>query len=72
MSSLNELAFPFIEPSNNETGSISLGFTKHQYAAVLIASQLAGQTHHKEWSKNDTSLIADFAYELAKDVLNKF
>lgn len=69
---LNELAFPFVETSNDEKDSISTGFTKHELATILISSNLAGQTHYKEWAKNDMAQIADMAYELAKEVLNKF
>lgn len=72
MNNLTALAFPFIEPSNHENGSVSTGLTKHEYAAVIIAAHLAGQTHFKEWSQNDVTLIADMSYELAKDVLSKF
>ncbi len=72
MSNLTALAFPFIEPSNHENGSVSPGFTKHEIAAIIIAAQLGAQTHYNEWRKEHTQLVADRAFELAKQVLNKF
>jgi hypothetical protein len=72
MSNLTALAFPFIEPSNHENGSVSTGFTKHELAAIIIASQLASQTHYREWKVDHLPLVADKAFELAKLILSKF
>lgn len=64
MSNLTDLAFPLIEDCPSGP-SISCGFTKHEYAAILIAAQLC---------QTDTQLddIPGMAYNLAKSVLSKF
>lgn len=69
MSNLTELAFPFIEPSNNENGSVSTGLSKHEYAAIIIGGQLANK---QSYSTDNLSHIADVAYKLAAEILNKF
>lgn len=76
MSNLTALAFPFIEPSNNENGSVSTGFTKHELAAIIISANLAGHLLSDIGSTNidaeDTTRLANIAYNLAAELLNKF
>lgn len=70
MSNLTECAFPAMETPGPGTTSFSPGFTKHEFAAIIIAAQLASQANYKEWEKGN--YIGDVAYELAKDILSKF
>lgn len=69
MNNLTDLAFPFIEPSNHENGSVSTGFTKHELATIMIAGQLANK---QSYSTDDLPHIANVAYKLAAEVLSKF
>lgn len=69
MSNLTELAFPLIEPKNN-IGSMSTGFTKHEYATILIAQGLASKYILK--TPEDQIIIAEVSKELAGTILNLF
>ena len=69
MSNLTDLAFPLIEP-HGPIGSMSLGFTKHEYAAILIAQGLVAKYNLK--TPEDQKTIAQLAYELAGEVLGQF
>jgi hypothetical protein len=71
MSNLTNLAFPFIEPSNNETGSVSIGLTKHEYAAILLTGHLAAKYEYLPTIQEGDD-IATTAHFLASQVLGKF
>jgi len=70
MSNLKELAFPLIEPAQN-IGSMSIGLTKHEYAAILLASHLAS-TYDYLPTIQEGDEIATTAHFLATQVLGKF
>ncbi len=70
MNNLTALAFPFIEPSNHENGSISTGFTKHEIGAFIIAQGLVSK--YKLKTPADQIIIAQLSKELAAEILNQF
>lgn len=70
MSNLTDLAFPIFEPGGAD-GSISKGFTKHEYAAILLAGHLAG-TYEYLPTIQEGDDIATTAHFLASQVLGKF
>lgn len=69
MSNLTDLAFPLVEPRGN-VDSISIGFTKHEYAAILIAQGLVAKYNLK--TPEDQKIIAQLAYELSAEILEQF
>lgn len=69
MSNLTDLAFPLIE-ENGTKQSVSTGFTKHEYAAILIAQGLVAKYNLK--TPEDQNIIAQLSYELAGEVLGQF
>jgi len=71
MSNLTALAFPFIEPSNHENGSVSTGFSKHELAAILLAGHLASKYEYLPTIQEGYE-IATTAHFLASQVLGKF
>lgn len=70
MSNLTDLAFPLIE-ENGTKQSVSTGLTKHEYAAILIASHLA-TTYEYLPTIQEGDDIATTSHFLASQVLGKF
>lgn len=69
MSNLTDLAFPLIEPKE-PIGSMSLGFTKHEIGAFLIAQGLVSKYNLK--TPEDQTTIAQMSKELAAEILKQF
>jgi len=71
MKILTEPAFPCIQ--SDEHGiidTVNPGFTKHQYAAILIAARLSSDYNpNNNMTKDD---IAGIAYEISEKVLSYF
>lgn len=70
MSNLKELAFPIAEPGDPKE-CISLGFTKHEYAAILLANGLLSKYEFLP-NSSEKDEIAACAYDLAEKVLSYF
>lgn len=68
MSNLTECAFPCQETPGPNT-SFSPGFTKHEYAAIILAGHIAAKP---SFGASDPDNIANAAYKIAKAVLSKF
>jgi hypothetical protein len=69
MSNLTECAFPAQDtPAPNS--SFSPGFTKHEYAAIIIAQGLVSK--YNITKPEDQAIIAQLAKELAGEILNQF
>lgn len=66
---LTATAFPIIEPVGNY-GSMSLGFTKHEIGALMIAQGLVSKYNLK--TPEDQKIIAQLSHELAAEILNQF
>lgn len=66
---LTELAFPLIE-SNHPNEAVNTGFTKHEYAALIIAQGLVSKYNLK--TPEDQGIIAKLSYELSAEILNQF
>ena len=67
---LNELAFPVSASYSDDSPQTMVpvgGLTKHEYAAILIAAHIAGNGKDP-----GDSYVADKAFKLAAEVLNKF
>lgn len=70
MSNLTDLAFPLIEDHGAKL-SVSKGFSKHEYATILLAGQLAAKYEYLPTIQEGDD-IATTAHFLASQVLGKF
>ena len=70
MSNLTESAFPGEETPGPNT-SFSPGFTKHEYAAILLAGHLSTKYEYLP-NSDERNQIAAIAYNLAEAVLAYF
>lgn len=70
MSNLKQTAFPITESSEPNT-SVSIGLTKHEYAAILLAGHLATKYEYLPTIQEGRDIAAT-AHFLASQVLETF
>lgn len=70
MSNLTESAFPIFEPGGTD-GSISLGFSKHEYAAILLSCAMLNMYDELPTIQEGDN-IATTAHFMASQILGKF
>jgi hypothetical protein len=68
MQDLTSPAFPVVETDTDQ--SVSIGLTKHELGALMIAQGLVAKYNLK--SPEDQQIIAQLSYELSATILEQF